>query len=69
MAKAHKNTIKSEGHKVTAEPRYHITARSGYSKTVETQENDLKSSLIKMTEALKEHMNKSLEEIQENTNR
>jgi hypothetical protein len=48
MAKVqYKDTIKSHGNKATPEPTYHITVSPGYPKTVETQENDLKSSLIK----------------------
>lgn len=43
------------------------TASPGYPNTTQAQENDLKSNLIKMTEAFKEQMNKSLKEIQENT--
>ena len=44
------------------------TTNPVYPKETETQEEDLKSSLIKMIEAFKEEMNKSLKEIQETTN-
>jgi hypothetical protein len=36
------------------------TASPGYSNTAEAQENDLKTNLMTMTEALKEEMNKYL---------
>ena len=49
------------------EHSYPTTASPGYPSTAEAQENDLKSNLIKMIEAFKEEMNKSLKEIQENT--
>jgi hypothetical protein len=39
----------------------------GYPNTTEAQENGLKSNRIRMAEAFKEEMNKSLKEIQENT--
>ena len=41
-------------------------ASPGYPNTHGTQENDLKSNLMKMIETFKEEMNKSLKEIQEN---
>jgi len=47
---------------------YPTTAASpGYANTTKTQENDPKSNLIKMIEAFKEEMNKSLKETQKNT--
>jgi hypothetical protein len=42
------------------------TASAGYPNTIKAQENDLKSSLIKMLKAFKEEMDKSIKEIQEN---
>jgi hypothetical protein len=50
-----------------SEHSYPTTASPGYPNRPEAQENDLKSNLIKMIEAFKEEMNKSLKEIQENT--
>ena len=44
---------------------YHTTAGTGNPNTTKAQENDLKSNLIKMIEAFKEEVNKSLKEIQE----
>ena len=52
----YKNTIKSHDNKAAPEPGYHITT--------EAQEHNLKSSLIKMTEAFHGEMNTSLEEMQ-----
>ena len=49
---------------VTSEASYPMTASPGYPNTVEAQENDLKSNLMKMIEAFKGEMNKSLKEIQ-----
>jgi hypothetical protein len=46
-----------------SEYSYPTTASPGYPDTTETQENHLKSNLIKMIEAFKEEMNKSLKEI------
>jgi predicted phage gp36 major capsid-like protein len=48
------------------EPRYPMTASPGYLNRTEAQD-DLESNLIKMTEAFKEEMNKSLKDIQETT--
>ena len=50
-----------------SELSYPTTASPEYCNTNKTQENDLKSNFIKMNEAFKEEMNKSLKEIQENT--
>jgi gas vesicle protein len=43
------------------------TPSPGYPNTNTTQENDLKSNLLKMIEPFQEQLNKSLKEIQENT--
>jgi hypothetical protein len=51
---------------IRSEHSYPITANSGYRNTIKVQENDLKSNLIKMIEAFKEEMSKSLKEVQEN---
>jgi predicted double-glycine peptidase len=51
----------------SSEHSYPTTTSPGYPNTTEAQENDLKSNLIKMIEAIKEEINKSLEKIQENT--
>jgi hypothetical protein len=42
------------------EPSYFTTASSEYSKSTEAQEKDIKTNLMKMIEALKREMNKSL---------
>ena len=52
---------------IPSDHRYPFTDNPGYPNTARAQENDLKSNLIKMIEAFKEEMNKSLKEIQENT--
>jgi hypothetical protein len=44
-------------------------SKPGYPNTTETQENDLKPNFINMIETFKEEMNKSLKEMQKNTNR
>ena len=44
---------------------YSATLCPGYPNTAKTQENDLKSSLVKMIEAFKEEMNKAFKEIQD----
>ena len=51
---------------VPPEPGYPATASPGYSNIAEVQENDFKSNLLKMIEAFKEEISKSLKEIQEN---
>lgn len=57
----HKSTINnSQGYMAPLEPNYPTTVSPGYSNTAEVQENDLKSSLMKMTEAIKEEVNVSL---------
>lgn len=55
MAKSpQKNTInKSLGNVTPSEHRYPTTANSGYPNTTKEQGNDLKSTLVKMTEAFK----------------
>ena len=59
---------KCQGNPTPREYSYPTTASTGcYPNISKTQENGLKSNLIKMTEAFKEEMNKSLKEIQENT--
>ena len=59
---------KCQGNSTPREYSYPTTASTGcYPNISKTQENGLKSNLIKMTEAFKEEMNKSLKEIQENT--
>ena len=50
-----------------SEHSYPTTATSKYSNTAEAQEEDLKTNFMKMIGILKEEMNKSLKEIQENT--
>ena len=49
-----------------SEPSY-PTTNHGFPNETEAQEEDLKSNLIKMIEAFREDMNKSLKEIQKNT--
>jgi hypothetical protein len=49
---------------VTSEASYPTMPCSGYCNTAEMQENDLNSNLMKMIEAFKGEMNKSLKEIQ-----
>ena len=49
------------------EPNYPTVACPDYYNTTEIQENDLQQNLIKMIEAFKDKINKSLKEIQENT--
>lgn len=57
------NTVnKSQGN--MALPKHRSTASSGYHNTNITQENDLKSSIIKMIKALKEEMDRHRTEIQ-----
>jgi hypothetical protein len=58
---------KSQGNMTPPKHSYSTTASPGYPNTTETQENYLKSNIIKMIEAFKEKMNNSLQEIQENT--
>ena len=48
------------------EHSYPTVASSGFSNTAEAQEGDLKFNFIKMSEAVREEMNKSIKEIQEN---
>jgi hypothetical protein len=45
----------------------HTTARTGYPNTVEKQDSDLRTHLMKMIEEFKGDVNNSLTEIQENT--
>jgi hypothetical protein len=69
MAKGPRKKIinKSQGNLIPLEHSYCTTASPGYPNAMETQENGLKSNLIKMIEAFKKKMNKPLQEIQENT--
>ena len=56
-----KNTINdSQDNMSPAEPNNPTTASPEYSNTAETQDKDLKTHLMKMTEVLKEEVNKSL---------
>ena len=51
----HKNTINnSQRNMNTWEPRYPTVTKPGYSNTARAQENDLKSNLKKMIDALQE---------------
>lgn len=49
------------------EPSYPVTTNTEYSNDTEAQEKDIKYNVTKLREALKEDMNKSLKETQENT--
>ena len=49
-----------------SEHSYPFTSSPGYPNTTKAQENGLKVNLIKIIEAFKEEMNKSLKEIKEN---
>jgi|AATB01.1.fsa_nt_gi hypothetical protein len=51
---------------IPSEHSYPTIAGTGYPNTTKTQENDLKSNLIKI-EVFKKEMNKSLKETQKNT--
>jgi hypothetical protein len=62
------NTInKIQDNLTLSEHSYPTTARSLYSNKKEVHENDLKPNVIRMTEAFKKKMNKSLKEIKEIT--
>jgi hypothetical protein len=69
MAKGqHKNTTrKSQGNMAPPGPSYPTTASPGYLNTAKAQKDDCEPNLIKMTEAFKEEMSKSLKGIQGNT--
>ena len=55
----HKNTTnKSQGNTAPAEPTYPPTTSPRYPKETESQEDDPKSNLIKITEAFKEDVSK-----------
>lgn len=59
-----KSTVnKNQGNMAPPGASYPDTARIGYPNTIETQENDFKSSLTKIIGAFKEEMNKNLKEI------
>ena len=62
----HKNIINnSQGNMASPKPSFPTSL--GYCNIAKAQENDLKSYLMRMIEAFKEEMNKSLKEIQKNT--
>lgn len=68
MRDQHTNTVnKCQGSTAPTEPRQPTAANPGYSNTAEA-EKELTSNLTKTTETVKEEINKSLKEIQENTN-
>lgn len=50
-----------------SEPRYSTTAILDYSNNKEAQERDFKTNFMKIIEVLKEEMNKSHKQFQENT--
>jgi hypothetical protein len=58
---------RNQGYLASSEPSSPTTASPGYPITPETQESDLKSHLLMMTEDFKKDINNSLKEIQENT--
>jgi hypothetical protein len=51
----------------SSEPNSPTIASPGYPNTLEKQDSDLKSLLMRMTEDIKKDINNSLKEIQENT--
>ena len=57
----------SQGSMTLSEHRYSTSSSLGYPTVIKAEENDIKSSLIKMIEVFKEETNKSLKEIQEST--
>ena len=64
----HKNiSNRNQCNLAPSEPSSLTTAITGYPNTPEKQDSDLKSHLMKMIEDLKEDINNSLKEIQENT--
>lgn len=64
----HKNTTNSRhGNTSLPEAGYPTIAGSEYSNISKAQENDLNTNDMKMLEALKEEINKSVKEIQKNT--
>lgn len=59
------NTVnKSQGNMALPKHRCSNAASSGYHNTTITQENDLKSNIIKMIKALKEEMDRHRTEMQ-----
>jgi hypothetical protein len=60
-------TIRSQGTTTAPEPSYLTTEIPGYTNTAEAHADDLKSNFIKMREAFREEMSRSLNEIQEIT--
>lgn len=69
MAKGHqKNTINKSQVKMTPPKNsYTNTASPSYTNITKTQENDIKSNIIKMIKCFKKEMNMSLKEMQECT--
>ena len=53
----------------SSKPSSPTTASPEYTNTSENQEADLKSYLMKIKESFKEHINNSLKEIQDNTDK
>lgn len=62
-------TSNSQGNMVRPEHCNLTRTSPGYSKTTEAQEKDLKFNFTEMIEAIKEKMNKSHKDIQENINK
>jgi hypothetical protein len=63
-------SIKSQDNLTPSDQSYGTIASSGYPTITQAQENDLKSNLIKIIDAFKEEINKSLKnykKIQSNT--
>ena len=60
---------RSQSNVAPTEPSSPTTARPEHSNTTEAQEENLKTNFMEMTEVFKEEINKSLKEIQENTNK
>jgi hypothetical protein len=58
-----------QGYLASSETTSPNTASPGYSNTPEKQNSDLKSHLMMMIEDFKKDINKSLKEIQENTDK
>jgi hypothetical protein len=68
MAKKYKNNInRSQCNMAPSEPSFPTARSPAYPNTLVEQDYNLKLLLIKMREAFKEEMNKSLKEVQENT--
>jgi hypothetical protein len=69
MAKGKCKTLtnRNQDNSALTEPSTPITASSGYPKTPEKQDSNLKSYLMMLVEDFKKGINNSLKEIQENT--